>query len=882
MRKRFCFILAAFFFSHLASGEDFTIQTFAGGGVPQNIQGTSAVLYGPAGIVTDANGNAFFTLSGQNIVLKLDSNGILTLVAGNGTPGFSGDGGLAIDAQLNSPWGIALDGTGSLYIADTGNARIRKVQNGVISTIAGGGTQTADNIPAVDALLPTSQYVVADAAGNVYVEDSIQSSPLATYPICCRIRKITNGIITTIAGNGTPGFSGDGGPAISAQLAGPGAMAIDAAGTLYFSDSYTVPGSYPPVCYCNLRKIQNGVINTLVPTVTPNAIAVDSAGNLFIANGPVQEISNGVTTTFAGVQYPVARGGIGDNGPATNAYLGIVSALGVDHAGNVLIGSSNLSPQLPVIGDLIRKVSNGVITTIAGSAIGAQPSIGDNGPPDGAQLLFADNYINFVASGSVAMDTAGNVYIAELNRVRKISQGVVTTVAGTGIAGFSGDGGPATEAQLRNPGGIGVDAAGNLYIADQGNVRARKVSHGIITTIAGNGTGGHSGDGGPATSAELGFGSIAVSPSGDVYVSDTYYAQVVRKISNGTIVTVAGGGTNSGDSGPATGAMLSHPEGLALDTEGNLYIADTFSRRILEVSNGTIAVVAGSLGAPGVSNGDGGPATSAKLNSPTAVAVDALGRIYIGEHARVRRVSNGIIDTVAGNGTYTYGGDGGAAVSASVSPVGLAIGPDGQVYEADILPSRVRALTPIPVPGVSFDASPAPIPLAAGSTVGATTLSWSASGYSSLQIFANGTLFSDVGASGSAITGSWVSDGMNFSLVDPATNAPLSTITVHTMASSNQVTFTASPNPILLAAGATVGQTMLSWNAPGYSNLQIWVAGVLFDAGLPASGSVETGNWVSDGLPFSLIDSVSGKPIATLTLRTTLSGVPQTALTNGR
>ena len=155
MRQRFCFILAAFFFSHFAIAEDFTIQTFAGGGIPQNIQGTSAVLYGPQGIVTDASGNAFFTLGGQNIVLKLDSNGVLTLVAGNGTPGFSGDGGPATDAQLNAPRGIALDGNGSLYIADIGNARIRKVQNGVISTIAGGGTQTADNIPATDALLPT-------------------------------------------------------------------------------------------------------------------------------------------------------------------------------------------------------------------------------------------------------------------------------------------------------------------------------------------------------------------------------------------------------------------------------------------------------------------------------------------------------------------------------------------------------------------------------------------------------------------------------------------------------------------------------------------------------------------------------------------------------
>jgi hypothetical protein len=168
---------------------------------------------------------------------------------------------------------------------------------------------------------------------------------------------------------------------------------------------------------------------------------------------------------------------------------------------------------------------------------------------------------------------------------------------------------------------------------------------------------------------------------------------------------------------------------------------------------------------------------------------------------------------------------------------------------------------------LSFSANPAPIPVNAGSTVGQTTLSWNAPGYSSLQIFANGSLFADVGTSGSLATGNWVGDGMNFSLVDPATGAPLSTVTVHTAAASGttgQVTFTASPNPVMLAAGSAVGEAALSWNAPGYSELQIWVAGVLFAADLPASGSIETGNWVSNGLPFSLVDPASGQTIATL------------------
>jgi len=867
MRSALCFFLLTL--SILAGAEDFTIQTFAGGGLPQNMQGTSAVFQGLGAIVSDANGNAYFVTS-SHTVMRLDQNGVVTLVAGNGTPGYSGDGGLATNAQLNQPAGIALDGAGSLYIADYGNARVRKVQNGVISTIAGGGSQTSENVPAVDTLLTEPTYVAADAAGNVYVEDP---GPNFYGPatLCCRIRKIVNGMISTIAGNGTFGYSGDRGPATSAQLAGPGGMAVDAAGTLYFADSGGIRASNPPISYANIRKIQNGVITTVVPNVAPTIMASDSAGNLFIADGAiVEEISNGVVTTVAGTPHAPQGGGNGDNGPAIDAYLGGVGGLSVDKDGDLLL-TSPVSPAVPIAASLIRKISNGVITTIAGSAGTPGVSMGDGGPPTGAQLFL---------SGAVAMDAAGDVYIAESSRIRKISQGAITTVVGTGIGGFSGDNGPAIDAQIGTPQGIGVDAAGNLYIADTSNLRVRKVSNGIITTIAGNGIDGYTGDGGPAVSAGVYPQALAVSPAGDVYVSQHFRldSYVVRKISNGTIVTVAGNTTHgyTGD-GPATQVPLNYPTGLALDQAGNLYIADTFNQLIRKVSNGMMTTVAGSLGAPpGSSGGDGGLATNAQLNFPNTLAVDALGRLYIGEglssqkNAHVRRVSNGIITTVAGSGTWGFSGDGGPAVGASISPAGLAIGPNGQVYEADFLPSRVRVLTPAPIPGVSFSANPTAVPTIAGSTVGQTTLSWNAPGYGSLQIFANGALFDDVGTSGSVATGTWVGNGMNFSLVDPATWAPLSTVTVHTTAASSggQLTFTANPNPITLAAGASVGKTTLNWNAPGYSGLQIWVNGVLFDAGLPASGSVDTGNWVGDGTSFSLVDSASNHAIAKLTMHT--------------
>jgi sugar lactone lactonase YvrE len=450
---------------------------------------------------------------------------------------------------------------------------------------------------------------------------------------------------------------------------------------------------------------------------------------------------------------------------------------------------------------------------------------------------------------------------------------------GTGIGGFSGDNGPAIDAQIGTPQGIGVDAAGNLYIADTFNFRVRKVSNGIITTIAGNGTAIYSGDGSPATSTGFFPRGLAVSPAGDVYVSESSNGvAAVRKISNGTIVTVAGTGKSgfSNAEGSATQIPLGNPSGLALDQAGNLYIAD-MNGLIRKISNGMMTTLAGTLGAaPGTSAGDGGAATNAQLNSPNIIAVDPLGRLYIGEglftnkNAHVRRVSNGIITTVAGNGAFAYSGDGGPATGASLSPLGLAIGPNGQVYEADFLPSRVRVLTPVPISGVSFSANPNAVPTNAGSTVGQTTLSWNAPGYTSLQIFANGSLFADVGSSGSVATGNWVSDGMNFSLVDPATGAPLSTVTVHTTAASSggQISFAANPNPIALAAGTSVGKTTLSWNAPGNSALQIWVSGVLFAAALPASGTIETGNWVSDGLPFSLIDPATGQTIASVTIAT--------------
>jgi uncharacterized protein (TIGR03437 family) len=287
--------------------------------------------------------------------------------------------------------------------------------------------------------------------------------------------------------------------------------------------------------------------------------------------------------------------------------------------------------------------------------------------------------------------------------------GVITTVAGNGTAGYSGDGGPATSAALRLPNGVAVDSSGNLYIADTSNSRIRKVtaSTGVITTVAGNGTGGYSGDGGSATSAELFAPSgVAVDNSGNLYIAD-FVNMDIRKVSaSGIITTVAGGGCaasvtpncGAGDGGPATSAELTGPMGVAVDSSGNLYIADFGNSRIRKVTAGTgiITTVAGSAFVG--SHGDGGPATSAELFLPSGVAVDSSDNLYIADtsNCRIRKVtaSTGVITTVAGNGSEIYSGDGGPATSAALFlPTGVAVDSDGNLYIADTHNQRIRKVT---------------------------------------------------------------------------------------------------------------------------------------------------------------------------------------------
>ncbi|GAA0366997.1 NHL repeat-containing protein [Streptomyces blastmyceticus] len=337
-------------------------------------------------------------------------------------------------------------------------------------------------------------------------------------------------------------------------------------------------------------------------------------------------------------------------------------------------------------------LAEGAIATVAGN--GAAGFISDGGP---GALTKLNNPIG------VAVDKDGNLYIADRSnhRVRKVApNGIITTIAGNGQAGYVSDGGPATATPLNSPDGVAVDKDGNVYIADRANHRVRKVTRsGIITTIAGNGQAGYVSDGGPATATPLSspYG-LTVDRSGNLYISDHGNHRVRRVTPNGIITTVAGNGQGGyvSDGGPATATKLYYPQGLAVDAEGNLYIADSCNHRVRKVTpSGIITTVAGNGIAGYVS--DGGPAVATRIHYPWGLAVDETGSLYVGEHSgqRIRKItSDGIITTVAGNGTGGYVDDGGPAAGTRIyNPTGVALDRAGNLYIADYSNHRIRGVT---------------------------------------------------------------------------------------------------------------------------------------------------------------------------------------------
>lgn len=600
-----------------------------------------AALNNPVGIAVDPAGNLFISDTSNDRIRKVDgATGLISTLAGNGLKGFAGDNGPAAEASLFDPFGIAVDAAGNVYIADTANSRIRKVAAGTrkITTVAGNGQKrfSGDDGLATSASLNFPQGVAVDGDGNIYIADTFNF----------RIRKVsaTTGLITTIAGNGQRGFSGDNGQAVSASIDYAYGLNVDSVGNIFIVDTFNerirrvdaITGVITTVAGNGQRGfLGDGGPATSAALMDPVAVSIDAAGHLYIDdtfNFRVRKVDarTGIITTVAGSGSQAVPG---DNGPATLASLTLPSDVALDRSNNIFIADT--------FNQQIRRVdaSTGTINVFAGN--GQKGFSGDNGLASAASLN---------DPLGVAVDSDGNLLIADTdnNRIRKVSvaTGLIVTIAGNGQAAFSGDNGSAVLAALQSPAGLTLDNAGNIYFADTLNDRIRKISAGtgIITTVAGNGGRGFSGDNVPATSASLAKpSSVVVDAAGNLYIADTANYRI-RKVAadTGIITTVAGTGARgfTGDNGPATSATLSEPYDVALDRSGNLLIADSSNHLIRRVNLSTrvITTIAGT-GVAGFS-GDNGPATSARLNNPRAVAVDSFGNIVIADwfNGRIRFV----------------------------------------------------------------------------------------------------------------------------------------------------------------------------------------------------------------------------------------------------
>jgi sugar lactone lactonase YvrE len=787
---------------------------YSGDGGPATV----ASLNYPAGSAVDASGNIYIVDDYNQVVRKVAAGtGIISTVAGNGIHGYTGDGGPAIKAELAFPAAVALDSAGNLYIVDSGNSVIRMVApgTGTITTFAGTGSAgySGDNGPATSAQLSSPAGIAVDGTGNVYISDG-------SY----RVRQVAakTGIIATYAGNGNYGDSGDGGPAVNAELGYPAGLATDSSGNLYIADAsqnvirevsaatgviVTVAGTKPANGFGGYGSggySGDGGPATAAQMNSPGAVAVDSAGNLFIADTINQVIrkvtaATGIITTLAGNGQPCYSYS-GDGGPAADAALCYPAGVSVDAAGRVYVADSfegrvrveipaALPPSVPAAtpsfslpagtyatgqtvtitdateGAAIYVTLDGSTPSTAGQiyngpisvsgnvtihAVAVAPGYLSTAPVSAAYTIVAPpaTVISTVAGSGVlgfsgaggpatsaqigytrglALDGAGNVYFSDPgnNVVWMVSAntGTISIVAGNGTAAYAGDGGPASSASLNNPAGLTVDKAGDLFIADSGNNVIREVAaaSGMIATFAGNGQSppypGPNGDGGPATAAELrGPLGIAVDQGGNVYIADSG-DELIRVVNatSGIITSIAGTGTfgSSGDGGPALSATLAYPNTLAIDSTGNIYIAsgNGGSIRIVTAATGVITTVAGN-GNSGDS-GDGGAATSAEIN-PQGIALDSSGNLYLSNYpGAIREVlaSTGMIIRVAGNGYYGYSGDGGSATIAGLSgPSGIAIDAAGDLYLADSDSFRIRKVAP-PVPTVTVGTATATVSL---------------------------------------------------------------------------------------------------------------------------------------------------------------------------
>ncbi len=738
-----------------------TINTIAGGGATPS-QPLDLDLPGPTSVVKDGAGNLYIAPPASAYVFELLASGTVQNYTGKGYGGLAGIPGAVGSATVGAPTGMAIDNKGNIYFSDVKLSRIFEVSNGTITVVAGTGIKCDDvignNPPAcgdggpaagtgstAELNIPTS--IAVDAIGNIYIADTVDNRIRVVNPNASTETiagtSVCAGCIATIVGDGsacsisTNRTCGDGGPASAAEVNQPQGVFVDAAGNIYIADTHdqeireiagganggsgTTINPYAGQMGADCPSATSGcgdgrdAIHALLRL--PQGIYIDSSFNGYIADTGDAKIrfvnGNGVISTIAGTG---TQGFFGDNGPAVDAFLNLPASVYVDSNENIYVSDTG--------NQRIREFTNGGdIQTVAGGPLG------NNVTAQSIQL--ADPY-------SVAEDAVGNVYFSDQanNVVRKLTNNgctfTVSTVAGTGIAGYSGDSGSPTAATLNSPGYIALDNFGNLYITDTNNLVIRQVNlnKNMITTVAGTGLGCAAttinpacGDGGLATAATFTTPlGLAVDSSGNLYIGDPQGYRV-RAVNMGTssttiagitigskdIQTIAGTGArgdcsfNNTCGRAAVKTWLNHPSGVAVDSTGNVYVADQWNNAVRVITTAGILNPYALDGKPGPM-GDGGPALKAAMWNPLLVTLDPAGDLFIsgGNDFLVQRVDvlttsvggPNEIGTVAGTASEPtqggFSGDGGPATAAKLSNSGSSVDASGNLYIADAGSNRIR------------------------------------------------------------------------------------------------------------------------------------------------------------------------------------------------
>ncbi len=666
--QRWRFLTLAIFALALAAGENraqstcepYTFNTVAGliGGPGEaDGVGSNARFKLPQGLAVDSADNLYVADTQNHTIRKVSPAGVVTTLAGLAhTPG-AADGAPGA-ARFNLPQGIAADGAGNLYVADTGNHTIRKIGSaGVISTLAGlAGERGWTDGAGPDARFSDPSAVAVDRDGNVFVSDTGNST----------IRKITaQGIVSTLAGlAGAEGRTD--GLGSEARFIEPAGLAVDGTGNVFVAASHTIRKITPAgeVTTFAGRPISGSADGTGTQALFlgPVGLAFGSDGNLYVSDGAIRKVTpDAVVSTLAGNAYlPGSLDGTG-----YEALFNGAAGLGVTRAGAIFTTDVNNCT--------IRKITTeGAVSTFAGL------------PPISGSLDGAGSAARFNALSSAALDQAGNVYLSDAGNcvIRKMTaDGIVTTFAGEAapVGGYYD--GPGQTARFKGPAEVALDRSGTLYVADSGNHLIRKVtSDGVVSTFAGryvvdHGTPVGGFKDGIATEAQFNFPfGVAVDPAGNVCVSDSRN-HCIRKITpDGVVTTFAGSRVPGSKDGTGPVAGFNQPEGLAVDPLGNLYVADQLNNTIRKITpDGAVSTLAGLAGQWGSADGTG---KAARFSWPVAVAVDRAGNVFVADSSNhlIRKVTpDGVVTTLGGLAGIFGGADGTGSAARFNYPHGMAV-----------------------------------------------------------------------------------------------------------------------------------------------------------------------------------------------------------------